>query len=212
VSIALQRAGVGLCAAEHWLSAPPVRRRVRGRGRDQPHRGAQWIALQQPHPPPGAEEAWPDTAAPGGMPRQGLSFRQMLVQCMATSCCYHFCRQHFTTPCALQQAAAGAASLPPSQPPAYAALVRHAAHAAAASAPPQPRLPDHLGAPGGGREAPLGQAADDLTFNSTIKDRLAGTVCVRVPSRHRVSRSCWRRSTSRHVCSTRPEVWSQTPR
>ena len=92
--------------------------------------------------------------------------------------------------CTMSQAAAGAASLPLSQTPAYAALARHAAHAAAASAPPQPRLPDHLGAPsGGGRDAPLGQAADDLTFNSTIKDRLAGIVYIPAHSQNNVFRS-----------------------
>jgi hypothetical protein len=84
--------------------------------------------------------------------------------------------------------------------------VRHAAHAAAASAPPQPRLPDHLGAPSGGHEAPLGQAADDLTFNSTIKDRLAGTRRMPVHSGHKVIQlmllqgSC--RSTPSRGCSS----------
>lgn len=111
-------------------------------------------------------------------------------------------------PCALSQAAAGPASLLPSQPPAYAALVRHAAHAAAASAPPQPRLPDHLGPPsGGGREAPRGQAADDLTFNSTIKDRLAGASCLPVHDGCKVTWLMCHKAASCQVCS---QVVSQT--
>lgn len=82
-------------------------------------------------------------------------------------------------PFATPQAALGSAT-PATQPPAHAALMRHASHTAA-SVPPQPRLPDHLSAPfsacrASGDAFAMGPGADELAFNSTFEDHVAGVL------------------------------------